>query len=89
MLNVVHGKELVVEYKKREIIDKINSFFGYNYLEKISLNLVHSEQKQTKKSFFKRKKNNDFDNAIKKISNSDLKKLMDKLIKAYNDKNNL
>ena len=89
MLNVVHGKELVVEYKKREIIDKINSFFGYNYLEKISLNLVHSEQKQTKKSFFKSKKNNDFDNVIKKISNSDLKKLMDKLIKAYNDKKNL
>jgi len=82
-------KELVVEYKKREIMDKINSFFGYNYLEKISLNLIHSEQKQTKTSFFKRKINNDFDEAIKKISNSDLKKLMDKLIKAYNDKNNL
>ena len=29
VLNVVHGKELEVEYKKNEIIDKINSFFGY------------------------------------------------------------
>ena len=28
VLNVVHGKELVVEYGKKEIIDQINSFFG-------------------------------------------------------------
>ena len=28
VLNVVHGKELEIEYEKREIIDKINSFFG-------------------------------------------------------------
>ena len=28
VLNVIHGKELDVEYKKNEIIDKINSFFG-------------------------------------------------------------
>ena len=26
ILNVVHGKEIEVEYKKNEIIDKINSF---------------------------------------------------------------
>ena len=30
ILNVVHGKEMEIEYKKKEIIDKINSFFGYN-----------------------------------------------------------
>ena len=28
VLNVIHGKELEVEYKKNEITDKINSFFG-------------------------------------------------------------
>ena len=28
VLNVVHGKEVEVEYEKNEIIDKINSFFG-------------------------------------------------------------
>ena len=30
VLNVLHGKELEIEYSKKEIIDKINSFFGYN-----------------------------------------------------------
>ena len=27
VLNVIHGKEMEVEYKKKEIIDKINVFF--------------------------------------------------------------
>ena len=30
VLNVIHGKEMEIEYNKKEIIDKINSFFGYN-----------------------------------------------------------
>ena len=44
VLNVIHGKELEVEYKKNEIMDKINSFFGkitqciFIFLEKKVLN---------------------------------------------------
>ena len=34
VLNVIHGKELEVEYEKNEIVDKINSFFGYILLKK-------------------------------------------------------
>ena len=30
VLNVIHGNELTIEYSKQEIMDKINSFFGYN-----------------------------------------------------------
>ena len=30
ILNVVHGKELEIEYEKNEIIDKINSFLDTN-----------------------------------------------------------
>ena len=36
VLNVIHGKEMEIEYKKKEIIDKINSFFGYNCIDLIS-----------------------------------------------------
>ena len=35
VLNVLHGKELEIEYAKKEIIDKINSFFGYNCINQI------------------------------------------------------
>ena len=37
VLNVLHGKELEIEYTKKEIIDKINSFFGYNCINQVSL----------------------------------------------------
>ena len=30
VLNVIHGKELEVEYEKNEIMDKINSFLDIN-----------------------------------------------------------
>ena len=40
VLNVLHGKELEVEYSKKEIIDEINSFFGYDCITQI-LSLIH------------------------------------------------
>ena len=36
VLNVIHGKEMEVEYEKNEIIDKINSFFGYNCISQVT-----------------------------------------------------
>ena len=39
ILNVLHGKELEIEYAKKDIIDKINSFFGYNCISQIKYNL--------------------------------------------------
>ena len=40
ILNVIHGKELEVEYAKNEIIDKINSFFGYNCISSVNLKII-------------------------------------------------
>ena len=40
VLNVIHGKEVDVEYEKNEIIDKINSFFGYKCINNVKLNIV-------------------------------------------------
>ena len=42
VLNVFHGKELEVEYEKQEIMDKINSFFGYNCISKVTLKILHN-----------------------------------------------
>ena len=49
---MAHGKEIDVEYKE-EIIDKINSFFGYNYVEKINLNLIPNEKTNNSQRFKK------------------------------------
>ena len=43
VLNVIHGKELDIEYKKNEIIDKINSFFGYNCIKQVTLKVISNK----------------------------------------------
>ena len=43
VLNVIHGKEMEIEYEKTEIIDKINSFFGYNCIGHIILKIVQDK----------------------------------------------
>ena len=40
VLNVLHGKELEIEYEKNEIMDKINSFFGYNCISQVTLKIM-------------------------------------------------
>ena len=54
-INVLHGNEIEIEYKKNEIIDKINSFFGYNCIGKISLKIVQQKIKDKQKYFQKLK----------------------------------
>ena len=43
VLNVMHGKEIQIEYKKREIIDKINSFFGYSCISHVTLKIMQKK----------------------------------------------
>ena len=49
ILNVIHGNELTVEYGKQEIMDKINSFFGFNCIKEVKLKIVQ-EKKLFKKN---------------------------------------
>ena len=82
ILNVIHGKEIEVEYNKSEIISKINSFFGYNCIKQIKLRTAQQEKMKTKikknsKKFFK------------KLENIELKKSLNQLIDAFNTKNNV
>ena len=51
ILNVIHGKEMEVEYEKQEIIDKINSFFGYNCISQVTLKIVQDTIKTNEKVF--------------------------------------
>ena len=87
VLNVVHGKEMEIEYAKNEIIDKINSFFGYNFINSVTLKIIHDKiDKQTKilpkiKNLYRVKEK------IKKIDNSQLKKSLNNFLKAYSEKN--
>ena len=85
-LMVKHGKELEIEYERMNIIDKINSFFGYKYLKTIKLNIINHMSNNDKKFITKKISETKFQ--INKIKNHDLKKNLQTLIKAYNEKKN-
>ena len=49
VLNVIHGNELFVEYNKKVIMDKINSFFGFKCIKEIKLRVVNEKKALKKK----------------------------------------
>ena len=87
VLNVVHGNELTVEYGKQEIIDKINSFFGFKCIKEVKLKVIQEEKKSKKKLMMSETKKN-YNNELSNIDNPSLKNSLNKLIEAYNAKNN-
>jgi hypothetical protein len=87
VLNVIHGNEITVEYSKQVIIDKINSFFGFNCIEKVRLKVV-PEKRILKKTTPLNEYKFNCDKNLKNIKNEELKKTLNKLVDAYNAKNN-
>ena len=87
VLNVIHGKEIEIEYQKNEIIDKINSFFGYSCISNVTLKIIQS--KIIKKNYLLPKIKNfkELENKVKKVENVQLKDSLNKLLKVYNDSN--
>ena len=86
VLNVVHGKEVEIEYEKKSITDKINSFFGYNCISNITLKIIQ-EKIEEKKIFPKIKDIDKITKKIQKVDNSQLKNSLNKFLKAYNERN--
>ena len=82
VLNVIHGKELEIEYGKNNIIDKINLYFGYNFISKIELKIINKVLNKNEKIVSWRS----FDRNLSDIKNINLKKKLNQLIKAYNEK---
>ena len=87
ILNVIHGKELEVEYEKNQIIDKINSFFGYKYISNVTLKIVRDKVVKNRKSFPKLKNINKIEEKINKVNDNQLKGSLNSLLKAYNERN--
>jgi hypothetical protein len=87
VLNVIHGNELAVEYGKQEIMDKINSFFGFKCIKEVKLKVVQEKRMSKKNSPLNKPKLN-YNNKLENINNQGLKKTLNKLIEAYNAKNN-
>ena len=87
VLNVIHGKEMEVEYEKKEIIDKINSFFGYNCISNVKLKIIQDKFETSKKIFPRIKNHSIIEDKMKKINNNGLKKSLNNFLKAFNERN--
>jgi len=85
---VKRGHEIDLEYSKKEIMDKMNSFFGYAVVEK--LKFISFDDAQTK--FKKLDKdennmaNNKYTDRIKNIKNDKIKKSLLELTKLFKQK---
>ena len=87
VLNVIHGKEVDVEYEKKEIIDKINSFFGYNCISHITLKIAKDTIKTKNKIFPKIKNLSNIEKKIGSVENNELKNSLNNFLKAFNERN--
>ena len=87
ILNVIHGKELEVEYEKTEIIDKINSFFGYNCINHVTLKIVQDKINYKNKIFPKIKNLLKIKEKMSKVNNKELKNSLNNFLKAFNERN--
>ena len=87
VLNVIHGKELEIEYAKKEIIDKINSFFGYNCISQITLKIIQEKIKIKQNKFPRIKNFSKINEKINNVNNNQLKSSLKNFLKAFNERN--
>ena len=79
LLAIKRGNEINIEYSKKEIINKINSFFGYRLINVIKLQASNSEKMQNSK----KKLTISSEKYIKKINeikNKDIRSSLSQLI---------
>ena len=86
VINVIHGKEMEVEYEKKNIIEKINSFFGYNCISKIILKISQYKKNKQIRVLPKIKDIDMIESKINKVNDKHLKSSLNNFLKAYNEK---
>ena len=82
---VKRGHEVDLEYSKREIVDKMNNFFGYSVVEKLKFisfdsnqNVISPEKNKVKNVTIKK-----YQSKIKDIKNDKIKKSLLELTKLF------
>ena len=85
---VKRGHEVDAEYSKKNILDKMNNFFGYDVVEKLKFISFDDEQKTN--SLNETKSNNvaisKYRDKIKDVKNEKIKKSLTELTKVYKEK---
>ena len=80
VLAVKRGNEITVEYSKKEIINKINSYFGYRLINEIRLKTINSEIKKIKNKNILKKLPKNFEKKINEIKNENIRNSLSQLL---------
>ena len=85
---VKRGNEVNLEYSKKLIMDKMNSFFGYSVVEKLKFISFDDEMKFFSKENDQKKNvtNNKFQKKINNVKNEKIKKSLLELTKVFKEK---
>jgi hypothetical protein len=85
---VKRGHEIDLEYSKKDIIDKMNNFFGKVIVEKIKFKSFEKEQKiNTDTTLFKKSvAKNKYQNKINDVKNEKIKKSLLELSRVFKEK---
>ena len=83
---VKRGHEVDLEYSKKKILKKLNSFLGYNAVERLKFTLFEDKEPNTKKIINKYATNNKYKQRISSIKNDKVKNSLMEFIKHFKKK---
>ena len=88
IIMVKRGHEVDVEYSKKEILDKMNTYFGYSVVEKLKFISFNDEQKAFTKLEITGKNVtiNKYKDKISNVKNEKIKKSLLELTKVFKEK---
>ena len=85
---VKRGHEVDVEYSKKDILDKMNNFFGYSVVEKLKFISFDDEHEMTglSKTKVKNVAISKYQDKIKGVKNEKIKKSLTELTRVFREK---
>lgn len=88
LVMVKRGNEVDLEYSKKEIMNKMNSFFGYSVVENLKLTSFDDEKifPKIEKINDKNVTNDKYQKKIKDVKNEKIKKSLIELTKVFKEK---
>ena len=86
IIMVKRGHEVDLEYSKKSILEKLNSYLGYNAVEKLKFVSFEDEELGFKEKINKDATNNEYKEKISKIKNDKVKKSLIELSKYFKKK---
>ena len=82
IIGIKRGDEIQIEYSKKEIMDKINSYFGYKLIDEIKLETFSSKIIKKKEGKVSQRISKNLEKKINEIKNESIKNSLSQLLKA-------